>query len=226
MEVPIQSTKDSNTGEAETVQITRTGQAAVLINIAISEPETTFRAMNEILYLMTKSSLDQIFRNLETHKLKSIFSFIVDNGHGEDPDSPLTQMCLSRLLHLLSLRKISQRSFAEYHSKRNFVERVHAAENLALSRHGAFNSQKIHCNPAIGSKEHLENMEQMASDVRDCLMQARFAGRFLQCSRGINKNGVFDDEEKLKKFLSLSEERKEECEWSYGPKSSSNPCFE
>ena len=117
MEVPIQSTKDSNTDKAKAVQITRTGQAAILINIAISEPETTFCAMIEILYLMTQPSLDPIFRNLETHKLKSIFSFIVDNGHGIDPDSPLTQMCLSRLLHLLSLRKISQRSFAEYHSK-------------------------------------------------------------------------------------------------------------
>ena len=69
-------------------------------------------------------------------------------------------------------------------------------------------------------------MEQMASDIRECLMQARFAAQFLQCFRGINKNGVFDDEEKLKKFLRFSEEQKEVCKWSYGPKRSSNPCFE
>ena len=102
----------------------------------------------------------------------------MDNGHGEDPDSPLTQMCMSRLLYLLSISKISQKSFAEYHSKRNFVERVHAAENLALSQDGPFNSKKIHRNPEIGSDEHLENMDQMASDVKDCISQAQFARRF------------------------------------------------
>jgi hypothetical protein len=222
MEVP----KTSVDEEVETVKITRTGQAAVLINIAISEPETTFRAMNELLYMITIPSLDKIFRNSVSGKLKSVLCFIVDNGHGEDPDSPLTQMCMSRLLYLLSISKISQKSFAEYHSKRNFVERVHAAENLALSRHGAFNSKKIHRNPEIGSDEHLENMEQMASDVKDCISQAQFAGRFLQCFRGINKNGVFDDEKKLKEFLSLSEERKEECTWAYRPRSGRNPLFE
>ena len=103
-----------------------------LINIAISEPETTFRAMNEFLYLLTQPSLDSVFRNGKTGRLKSIFVFLVDNGHGEDPDSPLTQMCLARILSLLNLSKISQRSFAEYHSKRNFVERVHASENHYL----------------------------------------------------------------------------------------------
>ena len=222
----MEAPKTSVNEEAESVKVTRTGQAAVLINIAISEPETTFRAMNELLYLITRPHLDNIFRNSVTGKLKSVLCFIVDNGHGEDPDSPLTQMCMSRLLYLLSISKISQKSFAEYHSKRNFVERVHAAENLALSRHGPFNSKKIHKNPEIGSEEHLENMEQMASDVKDCLSQAQFAGRFLQCFRGINKNGVFDDEEKLKEFLSLSEERKEECTWAYRARSGSNPVFE
>ncbi len=82
---------------------------------------------------------------------------------------------------MLNLSKISQRSFAEYHSKQNFVERVHASENLALSRHGAFNSKQIHPKAEAGSAEHLENMGKMADDVRECLSQARFAGRFLQC---------------------------------------------
>jgi hypothetical protein len=219
--------KESIDEKTNTARVTRTGQAVVLINIAFFEPETTFRAMNEILYLLSRPSLDKIFRNPVTGNIKSVFSFIVDNGHGEDPDSPLTQMCLSRLLYLLSLTKISQRSFAEYHSKRNFVERVHAAENLALSRHGSFNTKKIHSDPEVGSKEHAENMEEMALDVKDCISEARFAGRFLQCFRGIsNNNGVFDDENKLKEFLSLSEERKEECTWTYKAESISNSIFE
>ena len=36
--------------KAKTAQVTRTGQVVVLINIAFFEPETTFCAMNEILY--------------------------------------------------------------------------------------------------------------------------------------------------------------------------------
>ena len=70
MEVPKTSVDEG----VETVKITRTGQAAVLINIAISEPETTFRAMNKLLYMITISSLDKIFRNSVSGKLKSTSS--------------------------------------------------------------------------------------------------------------------------------------------------------
>lgn len=108
----------------------------------------------------------------------------------------------------IEIEKISQRSFAEYNSKRNFVERVHAAENTALSRHGAFDSKQIHANPQPGTKEHLENMERMAEDVKNCLSQARFAGKFLECYGGIGGNGIFSDEERLKEFLTFSEEKK------------------
>ena len=50
----------------------------------------------------------------------------------EQPSSPMVQMCLPRLLHFLNLEKVTQVSFAEYHSKRNFVERVHAEENSVI----------------------------------------------------------------------------------------------
>ena len=110
--------------------------------------------------------------------------------------------------------------------KRNFVERVHASENLALSRHGAFNSKQIHPKAEVGSAQHLENMEKMADDVKDCLAQARFAGRFLQCFRGIGRDGIFNDEERLKEFLRFSEERKEECDWTYGIENVKNPYFQ
>ena len=70
--------------------------------------------MNEMHYLVSLPSLDSIFRNASTGRLKSVLTFLVD--------SPLTQMCMARTLHLLTLSKISQRSFAEYHCKRNFVK--------------------------------------------------------------------------------------------------------
>ena len=59
----------------------------------------------------------------------------------EMPSSPLVKMCLIRLLQILQLRRATQASFAEYHSKQNFVERVHAAENEVLSKHGPFDEK-------------------------------------------------------------------------------------
>ena len=177
--------------------------------------------MNEFLYLLTKPSLDSVFHNSKTGRLKSIFVFLVDNGHGEDPDSPLTQMCLARILSLLHLSKISQRSFAEYHSKQNFVERVHESENLA------FNSKQIHPKAEAGNAQHLENMEKMADDVKDCLAQARFAGRLLQCFREIGRGGIFNNEERLKEFLRFSEERKKgNATGQYGIENVKNPHFQ
>ena len=89
------------------LKVRRTGKPVTLIYLGISEPET-FRAMNEMLYLLTKPSLDSVFRNPDTGSLKSLFGFIVDNGHGEDPDSALTQMCMVRLLSLMQLNKVTQ----------------------------------------------------------------------------------------------------------------------
>ena len=43
-----------NTGESNFVNVTRTGKPVTLLYLGISEPETTFRAMNEMLYLLTK----------------------------------------------------------------------------------------------------------------------------------------------------------------------------
>ena len=77
-------------GESKVINVTRTGKPVILIYLGISEPETTFRAMNEMLYLLTLPSLDDVFRN----------------GHGEDPDSKLTQMCMVRILCLLHLTKL------------------------------------------------------------------------------------------------------------------------
>ena len=53
--------------------------------------------------------------------------FVVNNGV-DMPQRPLVQMSLVRLRRYLGLEKITQVSFAEYHSKRNPVERVHTVE--------------------------------------------------------------------------------------------------
>lgn len=120
------------------------------------------------------------------------------------------QMCMAHIMQVLKLHKISQLSFAEYHSKRNFVERVHVEENRMLSKHGSFASQAIHKNPVVGSTEHHQNIEHMAEDMSKCIRAATFGGKSLLCYRGIeSKNYLFDDEDCLSKFLSLSEESKQ-----------------
>lgn len=72
---------------------------------------------------------------------------------------------------------MTQVSFAEYNSKRNFVERVHAEENRVLSKHGPFSSKPIHDHAIPGSKEHVENMESVAEGVRRCIIQGSFGGK-------------------------------------------------
>ena len=44
--------------------------------------------------------------------------FVVDNGPTEAPASPLVRTWLVRLARLLRLKSVTQKSFAEYHSKR------------------------------------------------------------------------------------------------------------
>jgi hypothetical protein len=92
----------------------RSGTAAVLLNLSYLEPE--------ILSLLKNPTMDKYFQNLEMGKLKENFIFIVDNGPSEAPSHPMVKMWLARLLVVLKLKSITQKSFAEYHSKRNPVE--------------------------------------------------------------------------------------------------------
>ena len=203
LEFPVSSTT--------TLHLKRTGQGVTLLNLSFFEPETTFRCLNEILYLLTIPALDPFFRNLSTAQLKREFIFIVDNGPAEQPNSPLVKMSLICLKNLLNLHKIVQVSFAEYHSKRNFVERVHAEENRMLSKHGPFSSKAVHGQAVAGSEQHLENMAHMAEEVRACISQGYFGSKPLLAFRGIKPTDfVFTDEQNLQKFLDLSEEGKQE----------------
>jgi hypothetical protein len=59
-------------------------------------------------------------------------------------------------------------------------------------------------------------MEEMVKDVSSCLQQAKFGRKNLQAYRGVKQSDyIFSDESKLKQFLSLSEEQKELCDWTY-----------
>ena len=155
-------------------------------------------------------SLMSQFQN-EKGKLKTQVVNIVDNGLGEQLSSPLVQMLLVRLCKFLRLDSACQVSYSEYHSKRNFVERVHAQENKALSRHGPFSSKLVHATSQPGNKEyHQENMEAMVKEFIHCISTANFGGMSIAAERGItDEELLFEDEAVLKNFLSLSEARKE-----------------
>ena len=197
-------------GNVAMVQLTRTGQPVTFLYLSFYEPETTFKCLNELLFMLTLSGLDAFFRSSATGNLKKEFVFIVDNGPSEQPSCPMVQMCLARLLLFLKLEKITQCSFAEYHSKRNYVERTHAEENRVLSKHGPFSSTKVHQTARVGTPNHRENMEAMALEVKECISTATFGGNSFQCYRGIKPiEYIFKDEETLHTFLSLTEEMKQ-----------------
>ena len=57
---------------------------------------------------------------------------------------------------------------------------MHAQENLVLSRHGPFSSKILHENATPFGKEHEENMESMATEVKNILTQVKLFNRILR----------------------------------------------
>ena len=203
---------DIPVSQTTTLQVTRSGQGVTLLNLSFFEPDDTFKCFNEIL-LLSIPALDPFFRDRSTKKFKKQFTFIVDNGPAEQPSAATVQMCLVRLLLFLNLEKITQIAFAEYHSKRNFVERVHAAENEVLSKHGPFSSNAVHPRATVGLKEHRENMEDMAEEIQGCICSGSFGKEQLLCYRGIKmEDYLFNDDRNI---LSLSDDAKQEYTPSY-----------
>ena len=115
----------------------------------------------------------------------------MDNGPSETPSNLLVQMLLVRFLKFLDLDKVTQRSFAEYLSKRNFVERVHTVKNKVLSDQGPFNSKPIHDTSPPGSKQHHENMESMANEVIDYIGKGVYNEEPIKCFQGVGKEDNF-----------------------------------
>ena len=188
------------TAPSSGISVTRSGKGINLIYLSHYEPETVFRQLNEILFLMVQPCFDKYFRNTKTGKLKQNFIFIVDNGPSEQPSSTMVQLALVRLCKFLNIDRVVQVSFAEYsNSKRNFVERVHPQVNKALSDHGPFCSHSKY--PEVtgpGKEEHRENMEEMAKAVIQCIKCATFGGQYLTVLRGFQEGQwVFNDEDNV-----------------------------
>ena len=130
----------------------------------------------------------------------------------EFSQEPITGLLISVDLYEMGAASIITKK------KRNFVERVHTVENNILSDHGPFSSKMVHTVAAPGSKEHNENMEHVAQVV-DCIGEGVFNKEPMKCFRGVGseENYIFRDENKLKSFRALSEERKLKDQTSYKP---------
>ena len=169
--------------------------------------------------------MDQYFRNPETGKLKEHFIFIVDNGPSKAPSHPMVKMWLACIANVLQLKSVTQKSFAEYHSEMNPVERVHAVENRTLSNEVS-SSTGVHKTYTKGDQQHKENMECMANEVANCLKTARYNGKSIITEHGIGEEDhfVFNDENQLLTFLSRSESLKNENNDHYFPQN--NPLWQ
>ena len=191
--------------------IKRAGKAVTILSLVYFEPNTAFRGLNDFLFLMCQPTPDKFFKNPSMGKLKDVLIFVVDNAPSVAPSNTLVQMFLVRLRQLLNIDKVVQKSFAEYNSKRNFVERVHAVENEALYKHGRFDSHQIHQTGKTGSLVHKQNITAMA-EIQTCLNSGvLYHGKPLEAFRATcDSNFVFDDEKELKNFLSLSESQEAE----------------
>ena len=187
------------------LRVKRTGRGIFLINLSYYEPETVFRAMNELLYLMSIPAMDSFFRSGEDGQLPPNIVFSVDNGASEKPRSPLVQMCLVRLCRYLKRETVTQVSFAEYYSKRNIAERLNAAAQSGLESRAVFGEAVI-SDP--GTEEHRAQMEVMAKEVGQAISSRSFGGYPILVFRGVGENFIFNDEQSLQAYLLLSEERK------------------
>ena len=163
---------------------------------------------------MSLPSLDTFFQKKDTGRLKENFIFVVDNGQSEKPSSPIIKMCLKRLVSFLYLNSTTEVSFAEYYSKKT------SAREFMLRRTKVYKSKvfylgSLNCPPA-GTEERRSKMEQLRKEVFNTIKQATFGGFPILTLNGISdEDFIFSDEETLKKFLSLSEERKLVSEETY-----------
>ena len=211
-EVNVESSGD----DFEQMSVRRAGRAATILNLSHFEPETVQRVFNDFFSLLSNRAIDQYIRNPETGKRRAHFVFVVDNGPSEAPSSPLVQMWLVRLARILQLKSVTQKSFAEYHSKRNPVERVHAVQNRALSNE-IFKRNSVHRDYKVADAKHKENMEHVANEVKKCLSCVEYGGKSCLVVHGVVQEAdfIFDYEAGLLTFLAKSEGMKNEDDSTY-----------
>lgn len=97
------------------------------------------------------------------------------------------QMLLVHLQRLLGLKAVVQISFAEYHSKRNPVERVHAVQTKELEKHGPFKVPILN----VDTLEQEMKIEEMHDSVLDVLKGAKFAGKYTAVMKGVGCENSF-----------------------------------
>lgn len=114
-----------------------------------------------------------------------------------------------RLGRFLGIKKVTQVSFAEYHSKRNPAESVHTSKEREFGKQGPF----VRVTKEPNTPEHKQAREGMAEQVCEVFSHAKFGGEPILCMRGQvgRENFIFDDEEEMHTFLALTEQRKLEC---------------
>ncbi len=110
-------------------------------------------------------------------------------------------------------------SFAEYNSKRNFVEHIQADENKCLQKHAIFGDLK---SSTPETTEHREEMACFVKEVSDALKDASFGGAPILCYEGVSdEQFIFEDDRILRNFLKMSEERKLMSPHKYAAKANS-----
>lgn len=117
------------------------GSGASLVKIHFSEVSTFFRHMNELLFIMSLDKYKSHF--LKNDNFVSEILVTVNGGGDERPRNKLTQFCTSVLRFILNLDKMKTLSLAEVASKVHSVERLHTAENRALSQDGPISSRDL-----------------------------------------------------------------------------------
>jgi hypothetical protein len=116
-----------------------TGRGLCVVKSAYFQDESVFRHLNELLIVMVNNK-DHFMHD---GKLKPNLVVTVDGGGDERPRNKATKFCCTLLRWLLNRDRVIQISYAEHDSKLHSVERVHAAENYALSQHGEVSSNQM-----------------------------------------------------------------------------------
>ena len=127
------------------VGVTKTrvkGSGISLVKMHYFEPSTAFRHMNELLYIMSLKHCSHHF--MHDHAFVPRLLVTVDGGGDERPRNKITKFCSVLIRWLLNLDKYKCISLAEGDSKYHSVERLHTAENRALSQSGIISSKTIH----------------------------------------------------------------------------------
>lgn len=186
-----------------------TGPGLCLIKSAYFSEETMFRHMNELLYIMCQdTSINHFSHN---GRLKPTILLTVDGGGDERPRNKGTKFAITLLRWLLDLDKIKTISYAEHDSKLHSVERLHSAENYALSQKGevsSFGAHKFETNEQgmMDLSKLKANMDHAVKDVVDRIDGTPFAEHEIRASPAPSKEEwIFTEnyEQMIRNFFAI-----------------------